>query len=42
MVPWREDVEHGLVGEGGTVLDRLRPGDRPSSLQECGRPGPTA
>ena len=33
MVPGRENVEHGLVGEVGTVLDRLHSGYRLSSLQ---------
>ena len=37
-----EEVEHGQVGEGGTVPDGLHPGDRSLSLQERGCPGPTA
>ena len=42
MVPGREDVEHGLVGEGGAVPDGIHPGDVSSSLQERDHTGPTA
>ena len=36
MVPGREGVDHGLVGEGGVVPDGLHNGDGSSSLQERG------
>ena len=42
MVPGLEDVQHGMFGERGVVPDGLHPGDSSSSLQECGRPGPTS
>ena len=28
MIPGRKDVDHGPVGEGGVVPDRIHPGDR--------------
>ena len=42
MVPGREDLDHVLVGEVGAVPDGLHPGYSLSSIQECGRPGPTS
>ena len=36
------DVVDASERKGGVVPDRLHPGDRPTSLQECCRPGPSA
>ena len=36
----KTDVGDGARREGGEVKDGLHSGDRPSSLHECGRPGP--
>ena len=40
-MPGREDVDHGLVGEGGAVLDGLHTRDGLPYIQERGRPRPT-
>ena len=42
LVSGQEDVGNATEGTVGAVPDRLYPGDRPSSLQECLRPGPSA
>ena len=42
VVLGQEDVENAMEGKVGVVLDRLYPGDGPSSLRECLYPGSLA